>query len=69
MAEGRGMHSPKSEEEQLACRRDYDSVAGAIGAQARGPKPWTKPEITRLGTIRDVGHQAPGVAQGGSGKS
>ena len=32
-------------------------------------KPWTKPEVKRLGEIKDVAHQGPGTLQGGSGKS
>ena len=32
-------------------------------------EPWTKPEVKRLGEIKDVAHQGPGTLQGGAGKS
>ncbi len=34
------------------------------GTSAR--KPWTKPEVNRLGEIKDVAHTGPGPVQGGS---
>jgi hypothetical protein len=33
------------------------------------PQPWTRPELTRLGKLADVGPGAPGTGEGSSGKS
>lgn len=32
-------------------------------------KPWTKPQVKRLGEIKDVAHVGPGTVQGGASKS
>ena len=37
----------------------------AMTNQSSKSQPWTKPEINRLGTLRDVGKQGPGTPQGG----
>lgn len=36
---------------------------------AKDNKAWTKPELKRLGTVKDVSVTPPGVTQGASGKS